>query len=1404
MNKQENIKAPPTISIILPINSYNQELFRESMKSLLHQFYKDFEIIIVDGSKFSSEILKYLQEIPDKRILYYRLKTSKETALINHGLKKAKGDYIILSKIYLCFYTVAFAKLKYILDENIESDFVYGNYEVKKLNKLAKTQKFDSMIPFDFLLSYQNIKLMIFRKRILDKIGYFNESLKLCSQNEFIIRIMNYNNKFINIKEVLCYVHYLKINYDALFKEYNTFLKNSLGTKSIFDPLNYFMSTQNCKYDSKDLSIAYYKMAMIIYNCQHHQIKELFINNLEDYFLESLKYNENFYPSLVNLTIILKNKKKDYLNYLEKINKIKYKNIFNLDKHKDSSLVNFNIDDENFIKKETELLNKYNIKSISDTSIGYKVIKPKIEPVLKNDKIPEKIEIKITTKTIEKNKLLEEIDEKILFDDSNVQTQKFIFDGYQICISKELEFLRDLLMKKYKFINYISNNLPTVFFGVLNKDQLKMVETHSGEKIVLLIGEEFNLDLFEKINSMNISKYLVLSKKLYNFLKKFNVFLLDLNLSDNIKLKNNHMNKIIINTGFKSEFNFHNNSEIIKKLIKEMSDFEFVITDELNTNNINFSELYSDCFISINFSKIESSIFSKDLEYLKIPSINNYCKNCLKWKDIDDIKYHIMSNYKSQSFYTFNLNEESLSYINKNIDYFVKSLDKFKNILLISSDYPGYGGAATNCQKIQELLDKFNHKTYAIYYNFNGDSHQKIEVNEKYKIILQENLQQEIKKIPFIPDLIILKNYTNLNLKEIYNCPVYFLVPGLFLNELNKYYYDLNDADIDKYINKNIIKQINNSDKIFCNSNHTKELIKKIYNIDCFLFYSSFIPYYEKKIILPIEFSKRKYNYGLIVSNFDRKIKNVEESINFLKDKKNIILIGTNSSKYSKYGFDCLEFVDNKRMNDFYNNIKYIIQDSFFESCSNVSIEALFNGCIIEKSKNLENKIYKEEYKIELSETNEISELQSNEIFKYQKILIIDIEENNKIYENYYDKNYKIILLGQNNRLINKENIFYVDYTKKIFLEIVLDKIIQNNYLDLLLVTKDTIKKYPDIVRLQNIFRSVKLLTSIKNLNKIKKIKFFINFKPKNIAYGGGNQFAQNIIKYLSNLKEIEITYELDKDIDIYFLIDIRKDRNGEFKRFTFDEIYASKNPNSKIIYRINDCDITREKKELEKLIVNNIDCIDYFVFNSHFIKNYYFDKYPEFKNKQNSVIYNTVDSSIFYPKKYFKNKKIKIVTHHWSDNINKGYDYYYKLSKFCENSDKFEFIFIGRKFNDNFTDPPLIVGPYKEYDLAEYLRSCDIYITASIYDACPMHVLEGLSCGLPMLYLDHEGGVKNICEMNKNKVGESFEDFDTLLEALNRIINNYDYYCQNVKKNIKLYNSKECYDKYLNLFYTL
>lgn len=314
----------------------------------------------------------------------------------------------------------------------------------------------------------------------------------------------------------------------------------------------------------------------------------------------------------------------------------------------------------------------------------------------------------------------------------------------------------------------------------------------------------------------------------------------------------------------------------------------------------------------------------------------------------------------------------------------------------------------------------------------------------------------------------------------------------------------------------------------------------------------------------------------------------------------------------------------------------------------------------------------------------------------------------------------------------------------------------------------------------------------------------FINFKPdNNQPYGGGNITTYYIQKYFQNkYNNFKVTYELENSINLYLIIDPFKD--NKFKKYSLEEVINHRNTynnHGKIIVRVNDCDITRPNLPLsrsrEKAIIKNSSEINYYIFNSNFIKNHY----KKFINIENSeVVYNGCDTTIFYPSENIKLKKYQIVTHHWSDNMNKGYQMYYDLWKYLQRTNNYNFVFIGKNVPEMFKEVP-ITGPYVGLELSNKIRDCQIYITDSIYDSCPNHVIEAISCGLPILYRKHEGGARELCELFPKKIGESYSNFIELFEKLVMIRKNYQEYKTNVMKYSQYFELNKQISKYDSLF---
>jgi hypothetical protein len=407
---------------------------------------------------------------------------------------------------------------------------------------------------------------------------------------------------------------------------------------------------------------------------------------------------------------------------------------------------------------------------------------------------------------------------------------------------------------------------------------------------------------------------------------------------------------IILNKKIIIIFNMQN--EICIKIISKSNNILHLFDFDIETNNFNIKIILSNKkIINIKNNNYFNIFLIKGINYIiifsndiiKINKLNIIVgnKNIAKLCDISlkqiNFKQIIQKN-NEYDFFKETVNNDMLDKIYNNIDIFIKQIKPYKKILFLCSDYPDFGGAATNCYDLCNFFT--DHENYSIFY-----SKYKNYKNDLYSIVHPDNLVSELENLSFKPNIIILKNYlpNNIIIKKYFSCPIIFLIPGIFKDSLDMFYTNFTTkSEHDLYIETQILDTIKISDFNYCNSYNTKNILYKYYNIETNLFYSTFIKFYNKKIDNDINFENRKYNYALIISDFNRTIKNVNDSINFLKNKKDVILIGKNSNKYE---FTCVDLIENKEVTKILKDIKYIVQTSFYESCSNIKIEAMFCGC---------------------------------------------------------------------------------------------------------------------------------------------------------------------------------------------------------------------------------------------------------------------------------------------------------------------------------------------------------------------------------------------------------------------------------------------------------------------------
>ena len=289
-------------------------------------------------------------------------------------------------------------------------------------------------------------------------------------------------------------------------------------------------------------------------------------------------------------------------------------------------------------------------------------------------------------------------------------------------------------------------------------------------------------------------------------------------------------------------------------------------------------------------------------------------------------------------------------------------------------------------------------------------------------------------------------------------------------------------------------------------------------------------------------------------------------------------------------------------------------------------------------------------------------------------------------------------------------------------------------------------------------------------------MKISIGTNIKEGPWGGGNLFAINLKRYLQN-KGHKVLSSLDEnDIDIILITEPRKTLESSAFTHTDVERYLKYvNNKTLVVHRINECDERKGTNYVNKYLINANNVADYTVFVSNWIKTLYENQGIPIKN--NIVIMAGADKGIFNDKgrkKESKREKYKIVTHHWGNNWNKGFETYLKLDELLNNEsykNKISFTYVGNIPKNVKFQNSKVVEPLSGEALANEIKKHDIYLTGSINEPSGNHHIEGAQCGLPLLFIE-SGGIPEYC----NGFGEMFNSTN-FEEKLNKLINKYDDY---------------------------
>lgn len=206
----------PFFSVVIPL--YNKEKYIEdTLKSVMNQTFKDFEIIIVnDGS--TDESLKVISQFKNEKTHVYSQGNQGVATARNNGVNYSSGLYIALMDADDVWYKNHLEELKKQIDLFPNAGLFCNNYEIKLQDTVIRKTKFnfpykENCIIKDYFKgsiidSIAWTSAIAFSKQNFTKIGGFNPIYTTSQDIDLWIKFaLNFNISF-NPNVTACYNQY--------------------------------------------------------------------------------------------------------------------------------------------------------------------------------------------------------------------------------------------------------------------------------------------------------------------------------------------------------------------------------------------------------------------------------------------------------------------------------------------------------------------------------------------------------------------------------------------------------------------------------------------------------------------------------------------------------------------------------------------------------------------------------------------------------------------------------------------------------------------------------------------------------------------------------------------------------------------------------------------------------------------------------------------------------------------------------------------------------------------------------------------------------------------------------------------------------------------------------------------
>lgn len=238
----------PLVSIVIPC--YNHEQYvKQSLESVFSQTYKNIELIVIDdgSSDNSVDILKKMQEKHD--FTFVTQKNMGVCKTLNKAISLSKGEYIATLASDDYWNITKIEKQVNSLESDPNSEFCFT--QAKEFDE--NNPKYEKIFPKNpltgrvlnqvFLRQHVPAASMMFSRKLYDKLGGFDESLKE-EDWDFVIRSAA-QTEFSAVSEPLFYYRSHETNIMKTRKRKEIFRQKALLLTKNFDlvsPYRWYLS----------------------------------------------------------------------------------------------------------------------------------------------------------------------------------------------------------------------------------------------------------------------------------------------------------------------------------------------------------------------------------------------------------------------------------------------------------------------------------------------------------------------------------------------------------------------------------------------------------------------------------------------------------------------------------------------------------------------------------------------------------------------------------------------------------------------------------------------------------------------------------------------------------------------------------------------------------------------------------------------------------------------------------------------------------------------------------------------------------------------------------------------------------------------------------------------------------